>query len=228
MKRISVVFLFITAMAAASMPLLKPAAATSLSDSLRIGRDTLELLVSGDEDIVMRLYCGNFMDGFAEGESIAALTGEEYVSEQVYMTRPKRGHEVYRTIKDGEVHALDGGEPDGRSVYEIVSSPERILPGGARVENVWCLYGGDGIYIYFVTNRGDYVYYKSSIEAEEEYVLPAEKFTEFARSFTSGAEFDLSPYMIEKNTIDVFFVAASALALLGVAALCGFAVFNRR
>lgn len=212
------------------------AAATSLSDSLRIGKTTYEILGGVEGDTVIRLYHGKFMGGFAAGESISALTGEDYVTKQVYMTRSRRGRKTYRTISDGRLEETDEVSLDGDCIYNIVKNPGRVFSGKITIDNIWCLDGDSderGIYIYFATDKGDYVYYRESADTDAEYLLPYEKFTEFARAVVNGPEggadaaYDLSPFLI-KEEIDFFLIAAAVIAVAGTLALCGCTVLLRR
>ena len=217
MKKISLFAAVILILALLSVDV----AATSLSDSLRIGRDTYEMLSVTEEDTVIRLYNGAFFDGFAKGVPILTLTGDEYVTSQVYMTRSQRGADTFRTISDGEPRKLDGRgrRADGKCIYDVVSKPERVLPRSADIDNVYCLDGERGIYIYFVTDGGDYVYYKKSAENEDEYLFPAETFTEYAKAALGGDAFDMTPFLIAEE-LDLFMVAASVIAVIGTIALC--------
>lgn len=209
--------------------------ATSLSDSLRIGRETYELLGGVEGDTVVRLYHGDFLAGCAEGLPISALTGDEHVSSQVFMTRTRRGGETYRTIKDGEMKSFERPKEyaDGGSIYEVASKPERLFDRKVDVDNVYCFddEADSGIYIYFVTDRGDYVYYRQSEGNKDEYLFPAETFAEFARSVVSGQNsghaFDMTPYLLCEDT-DFFMIAAAVIAALGILALCGCGVLLRR
>ncbi len=231
MKRISC-FLSLPIISALLLSaLISASAATSLSDSLRIGDKTQKLLGGGDN--VIRIYCGSFIDGFANGESISSLTGDGHVKAQVYMMQGSDGFR-YVCIDGDETSPPDKNlekSLDGNSMYDIVSDPERILPGDARVENVWCLDGDgddDGIYIYFATSAGDYVYYKEQKDTGG-YILPAGRFTEFAKASVQGTKFDLSPYAVSvQQKPDLLLIAAAVIAAVGIALLGWRAMMPRR
>lgn len=224
MKKISYISAIILLIFAAPV-LISASAATSLSDSLRIGNQTQKLL-GGDGGDFIRVYSGSFLDGFAEGETITSLTGDAHVKAQVYMARGRDG--FHCVCIDGETAAEPDaglvGTLDGETIFGIVSDPERILPGDAHVENVWCLDGDgddDGLYIYFATSAGDYVYYKGAKGAADGgYMLPAGRFTEFAKAAVGGETFDLAPYAVsEPQKPDLLLIAAAVIAAAGIALL---------
>ena len=231
MKKISLCFAVIILVTLLSVNV----SATSLADSLRIGRETYEMLGGVEGDTVVRLYHGDFLAGSAEGLPISALTGDEHVSSQIFMTRTRRGGETYRTIKDGELRLFERPNryADGGSIYEVASKPDRLFDRKVDVDNVYCFddEADAGIYIYFVTDSGDYVYYRQSAENKNEYLFPAETFVEFARSVVDGHDggdaFDMTPYLLCEDT-DFFMIAAAVIAALGILSLCGCGVLLRK
>lgn len=207
--------------------------ATSLSDSLRIGNENYELLGGGGDDTVIRFYRGSFLEGFADGVPISDLTCGDNVSEQVFMTGTKRGITSFKTVVDGETHDARGGA-DAKQIYSVMSKPERLFREKVEIDNVYCLDGDDadgGIYIYFVTDKGDFVYYNNPERSEREYLFPRDSFAEYARAAVdarSGGGGPVSPDEISgasefeiKEKPDVLLAVACVIAVVGIAALCG-------
>lgn len=236
MKKISLIVMLCIFAALLSVT----ACATSLSDSLRIGNENYELLGGGKDDTVIRLYRGRFLEGFADGVPISELTDGDNVSEQIYMTRTKRGVTSYKTVVNGEAHDARGGS-DAKQIYSVMAEPERVFKEKVEIDNVYCLDGDDsdgGIYIYFVTDKGDFVYYNSPGRSEREYLFPSDSFAKYARAaldarsdggrlvspdeINGAAEFEI------KGKPDVLLTVACVLAVVGIAALCAVNVRMKR
>lgn len=163
-------------------------AASSQWDSLTIEEDILEIISYDPNGLAFRLYTGAYMWGFADHKEISELLEEPYTSEIRYVRESGGVIRDYK-IEDGIAKESDWIRHQVDDFFDAVSRIDSIisvLGEDVTVENIYCLDGEpnlDGIYIYFVTNQGDYVYYKDYTGAEDEYLIPLAQFYEFAEVF---------------------------------------------
>ena len=195
-----------------------------IGDSMHISEEILSKVRRSDEDLVYRIYSGCYMDGFAKHLSIdSLLCDDDYTLETLYAVYSKGLH--IKRIRDGEVNRLDLGSygKSAKDFHSVVITNTEILfsnsvvtqdLGEIEVREVYCLSGtscNDGEYIYFVTDKGDYVYFTTYYSSKQEYLFPVEEFYEFAervyrycrwhQSMVEAVDienlYDLSEYRVE-------------------------------
>ena len=210
------------------------------NDSLKIDSDEAAKFKYNSDDIIIKIYNGSYMHGFAEKATIDELITSKYVGEPYYYVLSKSEGYQYKVERKGEIGNIDIS--DWNKLYKITLSPLNILKtisSDIQVQNVYCLDGNpshDGVYMYFITNKGYYVYYKEYVSAENEYLLPIEKFYDFAIAvyterkknsdlgLVGGTKpieeiFDLEPYKIKNTGTLLNVILWSALSFVLIFAL---------
>ena len=159
-----------------------------LADSLHVAEEIAAPLRANEEEVVIRVYDGVFMKGFSEKKTISELVKEPYTRRVTYLVLENAALEqmTYKAIHEDVLTEVDDLYGEGKVISTIVTKPGLALSsirGTLNVEEVYCLNGeaaNNGIYIYFVTDHGDYVYYKEYATTEHEYLFTVEKFYEIA------------------------------------------------
>jgi hypothetical protein len=125
-----------------------------------------------------------FMYAFAEKQTIEEIVSGNCVLSQniMVMTDSVIKYKVERNERIVTLRQTT----DWSKLYKYAVKPSRILSNISpklEVKNVYCLDGEpshDGVYIYYSTDKGDYIYYKEYLIAEKEYLFPLNDFYEFA------------------------------------------------
>jgi hypothetical protein len=211
--------------------------AVNSNDSLEINSDEAAKFKNDSSDTVIKIYNGSFMHGFADKVTIDKLISSDYVLEPFYMVISKTEGRVCKAERNGAIISVNMS--DWNKLYKTTISPQKVLQtvsSEITVKNTYCLDGEpshDGVYLYFVTDKGDYVYYKEYVSAENEYLFPVEKFYDFAKAvYTERQEynkigtaggippieeiFDLKAYKIRStnSTLSVILWTASIVILI--------------
>lgn len=211
MKQIIFFFIFITLI----MSLVLPVFAHS-TDSLYIETDEISRLNVNEKDTIIKLFCGSFMKSFSLKNNIADIVSDDNV---LYMVIKDSKEIKYYKDRDGEFNRIIYGFiPDWSEFYEYAFSPNTVFDSDVNVEQVYCLSGEashDGVYIYYVTNKGEYVLFKEYLAADEMYLFPIEDFYLFSAAVYEnrvlfkdadggGAAlhelFELDAYLVEPKT----------------------------
>ena len=160
---------------------------TEKTDSLQITDEEYEKFSRYENNTLIKLYNGTFMSGFAERLSIEELIDTPYCIEVYYMVvnNDIENDFLYVHERNGKITAFNPMSP-WELVYKNIVEANDLLSKqsiNATVKNIYCLNGEpshDGVYIYYVTDRGDYVYYKDDFSDEKEYLFPVKDFYTFA------------------------------------------------
>ena len=171
---------------------------STVKDSVKISDDERTLIESylGKDKVILKLYSGAYLLGFAESVSIEALASTEYTLEAHFFCTDdmNSGQDpALLKVKNGEVFRISSHDVVDFTVFyrcvffydQLFSSllPTAIDPNDLTISEIYCLNGSfnyEGVYVYYVTDRGDYVYYKEYIQAEDEYLMPVNEFYDFA------------------------------------------------
>ena len=159
-----------------------------LADSLHVAEELAAPLRTEEDDVVIRVYDGVFMKGFSEKKPISELILEPHTRRVTYLVLQNAALEqmTYKAFHEDVLTEEDDRYGEGKVISTIVTKPGLALSsirGALNVKEVYCLNGeaaNNGIYIYFVTDQGDYVYYKEYATTEHEYLFTVEKFYEIA------------------------------------------------
>lgn len=181
MKRL-LTLLIATTICVASFILPTAAAST---DSLHLNSDEQSQLSDiSPDDTIVKLFCGAFMHDFAEQNDIKSITARsEERTRIMYLIKKSYGGIEYRHNYHGEIIPVIFGLPDWSTFYEYAVSPNKVFDPSVQVNEVYCLEGSlsiDGAYIYYSTDKGDYVLFKEFLNYNESYLFPISDFYEFA------------------------------------------------
>lgn len=142
-------------------------------------------------DTVVRLYNGYYMHSFAEEMPIAEIIKKRCI-EYEYMILPAIGKARYMHYwQDGkpyqilELHNLS----DWKEFYRYAANPHLVLNSTVKVSEVYCLTGApsyDGVYIYYVTDHGDYILYREYLTAPAQYLFPIQEFYGVAKKIAES------------------------------------------
>ena len=137
---------------------------------------------------VIKVYIGVYTEGFATRKSIKSLIDDRYKTfGEVYISVDKSGEVTPKIIHNNVDNPL-GREDDycesGKALVEIVDNAELLfgnIDNNINIEKIYCLDGfvRDGLYVYFITNKGDFVYYKDfnyDYSSEKAYLFPIDVF----------------------------------------------------
>ena len=164
-----------------------PVSAVS-NDSVNLSSEEEKLLHKLSPGTSIKLYNGMFMHGFAEKMTIDELLSKEFTLEEIYVNIPPLPMipVSYLKIADGEAQHTDLIYDEGEffaKYYDKGKSVLKSISVNAKIEKVYCLDGEpshDGVYIYYVTNKGDFVLFKEYAAAENAYIMPLDIFYEFS------------------------------------------------
>lgn len=150
-----------------------------------ISNDESELLRIEETDVIIKYYGAKmFMKEFAENGTIDSIIDESPIFYVVWSEKDPDNPKYIRN-KNGELITGFTGVDHSFLLNHTLGAEELLrskITFDFEIKNIYFLYGGDdGIYIYYVTSVGDYVYYKLHEKAEKEYVFPIEEFLEFAK-----------------------------------------------
>lgn len=160
------------------------------SDSLVFSDSVYESIDNANRNNTIQIYNGTFMHLFAERKSIEEIITDESMLEPYYAVKGVFSSPEYYYIKDGASQKISINPLAIDSTLRYVTSPDSVLNHISpflTVQNVYYLNGDashDGIYIYYKTSKGDYIYYKDYAEAEESYLFPLEDFYSLAETMT--------------------------------------------
>ncbi len=165
----------------------------SRNDSVVIDDDEYKLFECSESETLIRVYNGFYMIGFANHETIDELIGDQYTLNEIYGVIKEESSciDFNMTLVDGKptrlMNTLQASAiiPDRILSYQNVFSASKMgfSMGELVVDKIYCLDGtssANGLYIYYVTNKGDFVYFKQDVGVKEEYLLPLNTFYEFA------------------------------------------------
>ena len=151
-------------------------------------------LVTGSEAdaLLLRVYNGSFLSGFADGESIEILTSEKHVLEELLVVCQNGNPEAntWFTTRSGAPTKING-TVNRTAEFFVKWSSEKTMAEvekktKADIRKIICLSGEsshDGNYIYCVTDNGDFVLYKESHASEKTYLFPVEEFRTVAKEY---------------------------------------------
>lgn len=139
---------------------------------------------------------------------------------------------------------IEYGISDWSDFYKYAVSQNKVFGSFVKVNAVYCLDGEpshDGVYIYYDTDDGQYVLYKSHLSAEKTYLFPISDFYEFSEEvnnerrakkdliigFPSSIEelCDVEDYVL-KPKIDFYFMTIAIIVAFVLGAVGGSVVIT--
>lgn len=162
-------------------------------DSVTFDENDYKIFQCDESDTLIRIYNGFYMVGFANGATIEELTGNRYTLSEIYgvISENSSSIDAFMKLVDGKpvriTEPLKTCDiiPNKVFSYESVFSASNVvgLSEEIIVEEIYCLDGSssaNGLYIYYVTSKGDFVFFKQDVGIKEEYLLPLSEFYKFA------------------------------------------------
>ena len=160
-------------------------------DSVNISEQMRLALQDHPDDIIIKWYGCAFMHYFAEGKPVSEMLNDKTLNgdeSAIYMIFSSETDQViYKRYTQNGVYRIDRNFvrcAEWDRLYPYIEDPSKVLGKSITVTNIYCLNGEDsldGVYIYYVTDQGDYVLYKEYLLADDMYLFPAEDFYAFAK-----------------------------------------------
>lgn len=153
-------------------------------DSVKINNEVKNKMKDKSDDVVLILYSASFMHRFAEKIEIEDMIS--YDVNEKYLVVSKDSYQYKRIINNDDIVTIQYASTDWSETYKNAINPKAVfeaIDSEIIIYQIYCLDGAsnhDGHYIYYKTNKGDFVFYKQYSIVEKEYLMPIEKFYEFA------------------------------------------------
>ncbi len=185
------------------------------NDSLQIPAEELNFIEPEGEPLTIKLYCNSYIPLFSQQMDIEDAIVHQYTRIKYMLFYGTQA--IYKQKgTDGKIHVIAYGTTDWSKFVKYAISPELIFDSSFTITAIYCLdgmNGYDGFYIYYKTNKGDFVLYKQYLEAEKTYLFPLEQFYEL----TQAMEEDRLPHRYEDGYIvDIEKVYNSASYLINI------------
>ena len=171
-------------------------AAQDRGDSLIFSDSVYQAIESASQNNTVKIYNGTFMYLFGQRKSIEQIITDENLLESYYAVKGMFSSAEYYYIRDGVSQKISINPPELDSTLKYVLSPSQILNQVSpflSVQNVYYLNGDashDGIYIYYRTTKGDYVYYQEYASDTSGYLFPVNDFYEIAETVESASQME--------------------------------------
>ena len=166
------------------------ASESEIYDSVNIPEDELLAVKDFESDVVIKVYTGSFMYGISERATIHELIKPHHTIYERYFVYPDgRTFSPYsKYYKDGELRRGTVGAYVSwheETIYKCAFSYEELFSSyyltkslqDLSVSEIYVLDGAtniDALYVYYVTNYGDYVYYCTWNTPKDGYLIPLE------------------------------------------------------
>ncbi|MBO5203843.1 MAG: hypothetical protein J6B72_04445 [Clostridia bacterium] len=197
-----------------------------ITDSLNISQEEYDLLKNSDNDVIIKLFNSIYMPFFAERKTVDDLLDQGFVC---YLVPTNEDTVCSKRIINGTVTTAKDLSWYKLYIYDFLydctlsydtlfnSTSATSNIENLKVLEIYCLNGMvayNGIYIYFVTDNGDYVYYNQLCYGDRSkdigYLMPLNVFYNFAAEAESthdpdgdvGYDIDAtawSEYVVEAN-----------------------------
>ena len=160
-------------------------------DCRSISKEERDAIGAADSDILIRIYNGSFLHGFAICDSIDDLTSSKYVLEEILLSYRQDDYSsvaCYR-INNSVANKVNGLESASLifAQYTSESTVDKLeKKTKATIRSIICLCGEtsrDGIYIYYKTDNGDFVLFKEYASSDKVYFFPVSEFITFTKDF---------------------------------------------
>lgn len=162
-------------------------AAVMDENAITISDEARELLGVRDDGLVFEVYTNLSLISFSFGAHIDDFT--DLGLPAYCVTVDSTGSVSYKEIKNGIANSANPKSDSYLAFAKILEDNERILDvlgKDIEVKRIYCIddtFSPNGIYVYYVTDIGDYVYYRRDISKQAaEYLLPINDFNRMAKS----------------------------------------------
>ena len=161
------------------------------NDSNYIPDKILSEISKNSNDVVVKIY---------KIPLLYWLINKEYnISQIVDLHKEEQYDAIYTRAREGDIYSLEYWRIDNDQNLTECRANERVFSvlhkyarhynllfassfatvyKNIKVSEVYCFADDDECSIYFVTNKGDYIYYRPSIYYPEAYLMPVDKFVD--------------------------------------------------
>lgn len=145
--------------------------------------EKVQLDISNDDEVI-KLYNGLFLIRFARGEDIMRMIESSNLR---YMMGTDPEDMGFYEIYEGKGNMI-GKEMGGlvwKGFYTYTKYLNLVFDSSVKVNKIYCFSGlvnGDGAYIYYETDHGEYILYAKWETSEEAYLFPLSDFCEYAKA----------------------------------------------
>ena len=165
-------------------------------DSLKVPVEEAERFRHHPSLVIIKAYNRNLMYSFYKNQTIDEVLGECLEIDKSYFNASKEGDNAFVRRYNGYQIISAATEVDWSkvNVYKNVLFPQRVFEKASmnvNVKNVYFFYdklSWYSFYIYYKTDRGDYVYYKPNTWEETEYLFTNEEFYDFSKNYYEQIE----------------------------------------
>lgn len=201
-----------------------------ISDSGQITDEELSMLeelgwrnqVEIEDYLIVKTYCGNFLHAFADEVPLNSLLRDGYIEEIQYALWSKSSPEynisyfgVSLTDKDFEAKGSTRNRDFDECLFQCAFSYSDIFDSTLATEDLNQLkvnekyifdakYETEGVFIYYVTSCGDFVYYMPNPHITEvAYLMPYEEFCDLSKIVYENFD-DSRGYGAQENVEDLY------------------------
>lgn len=143
--------------------------------------EKVQLDISNDDEVI-KLYSGLFLHRFARREDIMSMI-ETSLNSRYMIVTDSEYMGLYK-INEGKGDMIVGGLV-WRGFYTYTKYLNLVFDSSVKVNKIYCFSGlvnGDGAYIYYETDHGEYILYAKWETSEEAYLFPLSDFCEYAKA----------------------------------------------
>ena len=137
-----------------------------IEDSLSFSDSVYQTIENANKDNTIKIFNGTFMHLFGQRKGIEEIISDENLLEPYYAVKGRFSSAEYYYIREGASCKISIHPPELDSTLSYVLNPSLILNKVSpflSAQHIYYLNGDashDGIYIYYQTEKGDYVYYQ--------------------------------------------------------------------
>ena len=184
MKKALCLFIVVIVLSVCSMPVFS---VVEREDSLTFETQVFEILDGAKQGNTIKIYNGHFIQYFAEDVPIHEIIQDENLLKPYYVVKNGLQTAEYFYIEDNQANRITINPPSLDKTLEYVTSPDKVLKAlseKASIQNIYYLNSESsysGIYIYYVTDKGDYIYYQDAANDDAGYLFALTDFCNVAK-----------------------------------------------
>ena len=182
-----------------------------LHDSIHLTAEERSLLNTSEDDVVLKVFYGDFTSEFAMQKDIETITKDSAIA---YWIVHSDGTHEGKKIDNGEAARISGSSWDEYwcELFRYAVSPNAVFDSSVRILEVYCIDSSNsylGSHIYYVTDHGIYVLIKTDARTEEFYLVSGSDFSKMTKAVvnerilnadlegitTYDSVWDLEPYV---------------------------------
>ena len=147
--------------------------------------EKVQLDISNDDEVI-KFYSGLFLHRFARREDIMSMI-ETSLNSRYMIVTDSEYMGLYKINEDkGDMIGKEViGGLEWKGFYTYTKYLNLVFDSSVKVNKIYCFSGlvnGDGAYIYYETDHGEYILYAKWETSEEAYLFPLSDFCEYAKA----------------------------------------------